>query len=126
MIWIPASPGARLPAVQRVDSTKHDGGARTMLNISDTIRSTRTVDGRVVLDVRRGRMFSVNPVGSKILELLEQGQDEPRIAEEISRLYAMNIEVVRPDVQDFIEALREHHIVRATDSVESKSDLHIL
>jgi len=97
-----------------------------MLNISDTIRSTLTVDGRVVLDVRRGRMFSVNPVGSKILELLEQGQDEPRIAEEISRLYAMNIEVVRPDVQDFIEALREHHIVRATDSVESKSDLHIL
>lgn len=95
-----------------------------MPNISDTIRSTQTVDGRVVLDIRRGRMFAVNPVGSKILELLEQGQNEPRIAEEISRLYATNIEVVRPDVHDFIVALREHHIVQAGDSVESNSNLH--
>lgn len=95
-----------------------------MPNISDTIRSTQTVDGRVVLDIRRGRMFSVNSVGSKILELLEQGQNEPRIAEEISRLYATNIEVVRPDVHDFIEALRNHRIVKDGDSVESNSNLH--
>ena len=95
-----------------------------MPNISDTIRTTPTVDGRIVLDIRRGRMFSVNPVGSKILELLEQGQNEPSIADEISRLYATNIEVVRPDVHDFIEALHEHHIVQAGDSVESNSNLH--
>lgn len=95
-----------------------------MPNISDTIRSTQTLDGRVVLDIRRGRMFSVNSVGSKILELLEQGQNEPRIAEEISRIYATNIEVVRPDVHDFIEALRAHGIVKAGDSVESNSNLH--
>lgn len=95
-----------------------------MPNISDTIRSTQTVDGRVVLDIRRGRMFSVNSIGSKILELLEQGQNEPLIAEEISRLYATNIEVVRPDVHDFMEALREHHIVQASDSVESNSNVH--
>lgn len=95
-----------------------------MLNIADAIRSTRTVDGSVVLDVRRGRMFSVNPVGSKILELLEQGQNERRIAQEISRLYGTNIEVVQADVHDFMEALREQHIVQASDSIESNSNLH--
>ncbi len=90
-----------------------------MPNISDTVRSTQSVDGRVVLDIRRGRMFSVNPVGSKILGLLEQGQSEPRIVEEISRIYATKIEVVRTDVHDFLETLREHHIVQPADSVES-------
>ena len=90
-----------------------------MLNTSDTVRSTQTIDGRILLDVRHGRMFAVNAVGSKILELLEQGQDEPRIADEISRAYGMNIEVVRPDVHDFIEALHKHHIVQSTDAVDS-------
>ena len=62
-----------------------------MLNTSDTVRSTQTIDGRILLDVRHGRMFSVNAVGSKILELLEQGQDEPRIADEISRAYGPTV-----------------------------------
>ena len=66
-----------------------------MLNTSDTIRSTRTEDGRILLDVRHGQMFSVNVVGSKILDLIEQGWDESHIADEISRAYAVNIEVVR-------------------------------
>ena len=83
-----------------------------MLNTSDTVRSTNTEDGRVLLDVRHGQMFSVNVVGSKILELVEQGWDEARIAEEISRTYTIGIEIVRPDVRDFIEALRKHEILR--------------
>jgi len=91
-----------------------------MLNTSDTVRSTKTEDGRVLLDVRRGQMFSVNVVGSKILELVEHGWDEARIAEEISQTYAMSIEIVRPDVRDFIEALRKHEILRTDDSVDSK------
>jgi hypothetical protein len=95
------------------------GSKQAMLNTSDTVRSTQTIDGRILLDVHHGRMFTVNPVGSKILELLEQGQDEPRIVDEISRTFGMNIEVVRPDVHDFIEALHKHHIVKSTDAVDS-------
>jgi hypothetical protein len=93
---------------------------RAMLNTSDTVRSTQTIDGRILLDSRHGRMFTLNAVGSKILELLEQGKDEPRIAEEISRIYETNIEVVRSDVRDFIEALHKHHVIEATDSAKCK------
>jgi hypothetical protein len=89
-----------------------------MLNTSDTLRSTQTEDGRIVLDIRRGQMFSLNVVGSRILELIEHRWDEARIAEEISRSYAMSIEVVRTDVHDFIKALRQHEILRANDSVD--------
>jgi DNA-binding CsgD family transcriptional regulator len=92
-----------------------------MLNTSDTIRSAKTDDGRLLLDVHHGQMFSLNRAGSRILELLEQGWDEARIAEEISRSYAMSVEVVRTDVREFVEALRRHHILNASSSVDSTS-----
>ena len=90
-----------------------------MLNSSETVRSAKTGDGRVLLDVRYGQMFSVNVVGSNILELVEKGSDEARIAEEISRAYAMNIEVVRTDVHEFIAALYKHRILRANRSSDA-------
>ena len=77
------------------------------------MRSTQTQDGRILLDIRQGQMFSVNVVGSRILELIEQGWEEPRITDEISRAYGMEIEVVRIDVCEFIAALRKHRILNA-------------
>ena len=91
-----------------------------MLNTSDTVRSTNTPDGRVLLDVRQGRMFSVNRVGSTILTLIETGWDETRIAEEISRTYSVSIDIVRLDVRDFCETLRKHGILQADGSVASR------
>jgi hypothetical protein len=102
----------------RQNSARTRHGNQVMLNTSDTVRSTQTEDGRIVLDIRRGQMFSLNVVGSRILELIEHGWDEARIAEEISRSYAMSIEVVRTDVHDFIKALRQHEILRVNDSVD--------
>ena len=90
-----------------------------MPKISHSVRSTRSQDGRILLDVRRGQMFSLNVVGSKILELIEQGWDEARMAEEISRAYATTIEVARTDVHDFIEALRKDSILQASASDDS-------
>ncbi len=90
-----------------------------MPRTSDGIRSTQTNDGRIILDVHRGQMLSVNVVGSRILELLEMGWEETRIVDEVSRAYEAPIEVVRPDVRDFLEALRKHHIVQAAVPVNS-------
>src|SRR5271169_6217525 len=116
----PRRPMRNCPAEQTVrqNSARTMSSYRVMLNTSDTVRSTQTEDGRIVLDIRRGQMFSLNVIGSRILELIEHGWDEARIAVEISRSYAMSIEVVRTDVHDFIKALRQHEILRANDSVD--------
>lgn len=83
-----------------------------MFRISDTIRRTETIDGGILLDVHHGQMFCLNVVGAKILELMQRGYDEARIADEISRDYGASKEVVRLDVIEFIETLQKHHILQ--------------
>ncbi len=89
-----------------------------MFRISDTIRRTETVDGGILLDIHHGQMFCLNIVGAKILELMQRGHDETRIADEISRDYGASREVVRADVRDFIENLRKHHILQPVRSAD--------
>jgi len=87
-----------------------------MFQVSGTVRRTKTEDGGILLDIHHGRMFCLNVVGAKILDLLEKGFDAPKIAAEVSDAYAMDIETVEADVRDFIAVLKKHHIlqVRAT------------
>jgi hypothetical protein len=89
-----------------------------MFKVSDTIRQTQTVDGGILLDIHHGQMFCLNIVGAKILELMQQGYDESRIADEISKSYGASREVVHTDVRDFIEALDKHHILEPIRSAE--------
>lgn len=89
-----------------------------MLKISNTIRRTETVDGGILLDIHHGQMFCLNVVGAKILELMQRGYDESRIADEISRSYGVSREVVRADVRDFIETLQKHHILQPIRSAD--------
>lgn len=71
------------------------------------------MDGGILLDVRHGQMFCLNLVGAKILELMQIGYDESHIAEEISRDYGANRDVVLADVSEFIEALEKNNILRS-------------
>lgn len=82
-----------------------------MFRVSDGVRSTHGQDGAIVLDVHQGQMFNLNPVGSKILELLESGSAETDIVNAISRDYNASHEVVENDVREFIESLKKHKLV---------------
>jgi Coenzyme PQQ synthesis protein D (PqqD) len=82
-----------------------------MYRISEGIRSTHGQDGAIVLDVRRGQMFNLNLVGSKILELLETAASESAIVEEINQKFEVTRDVAESDVRDFIESLKRHHLL---------------
>ena len=64
-----------------------------------------------MLDVRQGQMFNLNPVGSRILELLETGSADSDIVNVISREFNTSREVVENDVREFIDSLRKHKLV---------------
>lgn len=64
-----------------------------------------------MLDVQQGQMFNLNPVGSRILELLESGSAEVDIVEAISREFSASRDAVEKDVREFIGSLKEHKLV---------------
>jgi hypothetical protein len=82
-----------------------------MYRVSGGVRSTHGQDGAIVLDVQQGQMFNLNCVGSRILELLENGSEEPDIVNVISHEFKVGRDVVESDVHEFIEALRKHKLV---------------
>ncbi|HXM60104.1 MAG TPA: PqqD family protein [Terriglobales bacterium] len=82
-----------------------------MYRISDTVRSTHNQDGAIVLDIRQGQMFTINFVGSRILELLKNGSSESVIVDEISRRFSVSRELAENDVREFLQILKTCHLV---------------
>jgi hypothetical protein len=82
-----------------------------MYKVSDDVRITHGQDGGVVLDVRQGQIFDLNPVASRIFELLKNGEDEGRIVEAISHAFNTSPDVVGIDVREFITILEKHGLL---------------
>jgi Coenzyme PQQ synthesis protein D (PqqD) len=81
--------------------------ASDMLTISRSARLSKSPDGGVLLDVDRGVIFSLNSVGTRIVELLQQGKEEMSVAEAIRREFQVSEDTARKDVADFLATLRE-------------------
>lgn len=79
--------------------------------ISNSTRLINTVDGAVVMEIKSGLMFTSDPVGGRILELLKQSIPEDQIIETVSRECEVSAEVVRPDLANFMSQLRSYGLV---------------
>ena len=84
-----------------------------MLNISRSIRFTKGQDGGVLLDVDKGAMFTLNRVGVRILELLQEGQTMPSVVSQISGEFGAPEREVRSDVEDFLRLLSKQGLLEA-------------
>lgn len=84
-----------------------------MCRVSDAVRSTHGQDGAIVLDIGQGQMFSLNFVGSRILQLLKEGFTESAIADEISQEFEVSRDVAEHDVREFIDVLKQHGLVQS-------------
>jgi len=82
-----------------------------MHRVLETVRCTHTADGGVILDILHGRMFSLNFVGSQILELLQRGCDEAHIVGTISKQFNVPPEIIQTDLQDFLTILRDNKLL---------------
>ena len=87
-----------------------------MYRLSEGVRSTHGQDGAIVLDVRQGQMFNLNFVGSRILELLQTGATESAILDEISQKFEVSRAIAESDVHEFIELLKQHHLLEDSGS----------
>ncbi len=83
-----------------------------MPRFSDSVRTTHTGDGAVVLDINRGRMFIFNSTGSRILQLLSTGVEEKEIALTLVRDFSVDRRIAEADVSEFLTLLRQHALVQ--------------
>ena len=63
-----------------------------------------------MLDLRRGAMFRVNPLGARVLDLLDEGNTPAQIAEKLSTEFAVALSDVQTDVNEFVESLKAHGV----------------
>jgi hypothetical protein len=82
-----------------------------MLRVPEAIRTLHNPDGGVVLDIRHGQMFTLNFIGSRIVNLLIQGYEEPRIVREISQEFRVDPDIVQIDVREFLDALEKNRLL---------------
>jgi hypothetical protein len=82
-----------------------------MPSIRERIRRSQSPDGAIVLDIDKGKMFSLNSSGSVIFQLLEREYSEERIVEELMRLFEISEDVARRDLRDFCDSLKHHALV---------------
>lgn len=90
-----------------------------MHKISDAVRTAHSQDGAIVLDVRQGQMFNLNLVGSRILELLKNGNSESEIVDRISGEFDVSRDVAERDVREFLEALKNHKLIEEQQARET-------
>lgn len=82
-----------------------------MIAISKAVRITKSQDGAVLLDVEQGEIFALNPVATRIVELLQEGHDGFSLAATLSREFSVPEEVVKGDVDDFLTRLRQQRLI---------------
>ena len=84
-----------------------------MFRVSECVRKTSSKDGGIVLDVKHGRMYGLNSVGSRIIELLEQQLTPTQIAQEIAAIFGVTADIADRDVREFLETLEKHQLIEA-------------
>jgi hypothetical protein len=82
-----------------------------MYKVAEGVRSTYSQDGAIVLDIRQGQMFNLNFIGSRILELLQNGSVQPQIVDQLVREFSIGRDRAENDVQEFLQTLKKNWLV---------------
>ena len=86
-----------------------------MCRWNERIRSTHTSDGGIVLDINKGRMFSLNSSGSVIFQFLENGLPEEKIIEELVQRFGIPVAVAKHDLHEFRLSLSNLTLLASND-----------
>ena len=93
-----------------------------MFWISRSARLTKSADGGILLDLQKGVMFSLNPVGTRIIELLREPQDSLSLAAKISQEFGVSEKTVRRDVEEFLAALGKQGLLAPKNAEPGSTD----
>ncbi len=79
--------------------------------IAPGVRETASEDGAVLLDIKQGICFSLNPVGLKIWELLKTHHSVDEIADDLAQDFPISRSQIFSDVVEFLQALEAKRLI---------------
>lgn len=85
----------------------------TSVTIGKHVQSVIDPDGAVLLDLNRGKYFSLNDLAADIWRKLEQGLSLPQIEAHLVETYDAPAETLRRDLTAFVDSLRRERLVHA-------------
>lgn len=95
--------------------------AGAMFSISQSVRLAKSQDGGVLLDIEHGAIFSLNPVGTRIIELLRQEQNRSSLIRDISCEFGVSEQTVAADVDEFLSILRQQQLLNERATSQSSA-----
>jgi hypothetical protein len=81
------------------------------MKISEHVRTTITQDGAVLMNIKRGSMLTLNPIGSIVWQRLNDGRTPAQIAVQLASEFGISQEQACADVNEFVEQLRAHQLI---------------
>jgi hypothetical protein len=81
------------------------------IQIPPSVRSVFSEDGAVVMEIKQGLMYTSNPVGGRIFELLSQGQTPEQVVATVSRECDVEPAMVHRDLEGFLEELSSYGLI---------------
>jgi Coenzyme PQQ synthesis protein D (PqqD) len=81
------------------------------LKVAQGVRETVNQDGAVLLDIEQGLCFSLNPVGTRIWEMLKDGRSVDEISDALEQEFHVPRTQLLSDISDFLEQLAKMRLV---------------
>jgi Coenzyme PQQ synthesis protein D (PqqD) len=98
-----------------------NGKSESPIRLSENVRETINQDGAVLLDIKQGLCFSMNPVGAKIWELLKQGCPPAAIVDNLEKEFeGVARSQLEIDVAEFVSELQSRRLVNTGREERSK------
>lgn len=89
------------------------------IQLAQNVRDTINQDGAVLLDIKQGVCFSVNPVGARIWQMLKDRYPVDQIAASLESEFKVPRSQIETDISDFLQSLRESKLLQREDEVRS-------
>jgi hypothetical protein len=85
-------------------------GRRSVVN-QQHLRATVNHDGAAILDLKAGRISTLNSSGAYVWQALGRGEEIDTISEGLAQQTGEPIDAVRQDIAEFLEALKNQGLL---------------
>ena len=92
----------------------------TAIKVAKGVRETVNQDGAVLLDIEQGLCFSLNPVGTRIWEMIRDGRSVDEILDALEQEFRLPRTQLLADVSDFVKQLENKRLVGNQSSPEER------